>query len=138
MPMMQKALNLFQEIVLQAWTAYPRFNHTAKTSTWLYRIALNTAISYLRKEKKQSKPQVGIDKVVLPNTIADDRTEEFKVMHNMIALLPPLEKALILLYLDDKNHLEIADILGITVSNVSTRLMRIREKLKKQVKPLFK
>ncbi|RYE22624.1 MAG: RNA polymerase sigma factor [Sphingobacteriales bacterium] len=131
--------DLFQEIVLQAWTAYKRFNNEAKISTWLYRIALNTAISHLRKGGK------GITQVGIPPGDHDPpanngqaREEEYKVMHRMIGELPPLDKALTLLYLEDRTHAEISEILGISTSNVSTKLARIREKLKKQVTPLFK
>ncbi len=129
--------DMFQEIVLQAWSAYPRFGNNAKVSTWLYRIALNTAITHLRKEKKHASTSKLDDQLQFYAHVEHQRDEEYKMMHKLIEHLPPLDKALILLYLEDKSHAEISDILGISNSNVSTRLMRIREKLKKQVRPLF-
>lgn len=128
--------DLFQEIVLQAWLSYPRFNHEAKFSTWLYRVALNTAINHIRKANR--KPRTTGDEALL-NHIAEQQpvtqTEEYKILQRLIGGLPSLEKALILLYLDDYSYQEIADIMGISVSNVGTRINRIKEKLKKQAQP---
>lgn len=120
--------DLFQEIVLQAWTAYPRFRKESAISTWLYRIALNTAITRKRRERKHA---------TLPEADIEDKfdlayTEEYKILHRMIGTLPPLDKALVLLYMEDRSHQEIADIMGISISNVGTRLGRIKEKLRKQ------
>jgi RNA polymerase sigma-70 factor (ECF subfamily) len=129
--------DLFQEIVLQAWRAYPTYRREAKVGTWLYRIALNTAISQIRKLNRSP-----IDPTTKPDfelaDLADDALKErYKMLDSLIGQLPPLEKALILLYLEDKKHHEIAEILGISISNVGTRLARIREKLKKQAQPLI-
>lgn len=123
--------DLFQEIVIQAWIAYPRFNNQSKVSTWLYRVALNTAINHQRNKKKH----ISTDTSWLSDHIADSLhtpNEEYKIMHRLIADLPPLEKAIVLLYLEDNSHQAIADIIGLSVSNVGTRLARIKEKLKKQ------
>jgi RNA polymerase sigma-70 factor (ECF subfamily) len=127
--------DLFQEIILQAWTAFPRFQNASKISTWLYRVALNTAINHERKSKKKlTIPFPG-----LLNNIEDRLTpgyvEEYKILQQLIATLPALEKALILLYFEDRPHQEIAEIMGISVSNVGTRLGRIKDKLKKLAQP---
>ena len=128
--------DIFQEIVLQAWSAYPRFKHTAKASTWLYRIALNTAINYRRKNNHAVRATVsGTDFLC---AAADEVTaspafdDEYRLMHRFISGLPALEKALVMLYLDEYSYQEIADIMGLSQTNVGTKLMRIKEKLKSQ------
>lgn len=124
--------DLFQEIVLQAWISYPRFKGASKISTWLYRVALNTALGHKRKKRHHI---AGNDDLLLlhaEETEQDAYAEEYGMMRQMIADLPPLEKALILLYLEDHSYRDIADILGISESNVGTKLNRIKDKMKKQ------
>ncbi len=131
--------DLFQEIVLQTWQAFPRFNNQSKLSTWLYRIALNTAISHKRKQKKNAS--VSTDSFLdyhIEDKPGDHYAEEYKMLKQLISTLPHLEKAMILLYLEDNSYQEIAEILGISATNVGTKLARIKEKLKKQAQPLLK
>lgn len=126
--------DLFQEIVLQAWISYPKFNQASKISTWLYRVAINTALNHKRKEQKLVHMH-DIDAFAeLEDKIQQPYAENYKIMHRLITTLPALEKALILLYLEEKSHQEIAEIMGLSVSNVGTRLGRIKEKLKQQAK----
>jgi RNA polymerase sigma-70 factor (ECF subfamily) len=130
--------DLFQEIVLQAWSAYPRFRHESGISTWLYRVALNTAITHKRKHNKNRAVTVPD----FPEHHIEDRmqppyAEEYKILQRLIGTLPPLDKALVLLYMEDRPHQEIADILGISLSNVGTKLGRIKDKLKKQAQPFI-
>ena len=123
--------DLFQEVVLQAWSAYGRFRAESKPSTWLYRIALNTAIGHIRKtnrHKHVTYPE--LLQIDIADT-SDTSKEEYKILQQLIGDLPPLEKALIILYLEDRSYQEIAEIMGLTVTNVGTRLGRIKEKLKK-------
>lgn len=123
--------DLFQEIVLQAWSAYPRYRQAAAFSTWLYRIALNTAITFQRKSKRNIVTSVA----ELPDVHAAASAgahDKYEMMYELIASLPAMEKALVVLYLEDYPYREIADILGISESNVGTKLARIKEKLKKQ------
>lgn len=128
----QVSLNdLYQEVVLNLWKAFPKFRHECKTSTWLYRIALNTCISYFRKEKNTP------DFVTLTNE-ADQLTDEndpvqemLRQMYRMISHLGQLDKSIILLYLEDKSYSEMAEITGLSVTNIATKLSRIKEKLKK-------
>ncbi len=128
--------DLFQEIVLQAWTAYPRFSGNAKLSTWLYKVSLNTAITH--KRKKRISTDNNIDSLLhLQDSSHIPDAEEYKLMHQMIANLPPLEKALVLLYLEDRSYQEIAEILGLSASNVGTKLGRIKERMKKQAQILI-
>jgi len=123
--------DLFQEITLQAWNAYGSFRGDAKFSTWLYRVALNTAISFFRKEKK--KP------AVLSTEIFPDSTESFEpieeqmqAMYKAIAGLSKIDKALVMLYLDDYSYAEIGELLGITANNVAVKMNRLKIKLKEE------
>ncbi|MBS1771363.1 MAG: RNA polymerase sigma factor [Bacteroidetes bacterium] len=130
--------DLFQEIVLQAWKAYPNFRREASVSTWLYRVALNTAITHKRKQKKDNTITVGdFPEMNIADKMQQPYAEEYKILMSLISSLPPLEKALVLLYLEDRPHQEIADIIGISLSNVGTKLGRIKEKLKKQAQPFI-
>ncbi len=129
--------DLAQEIILQSWKAYPSFKGQSAISTWLYRISLNTAINYIRKQKRS--PQLTYPKDLLhhPEEQEPESTnEEYRLLQQMISGLPPLDKALILLHLEDKTYNEIAEIMGISPSNAGTRLNRIKEKLKQQAKQL--
>ena len=123
--------DLYQEVVLNLWKAYPKFRHECKTSTWLYRIALNTCISYFRKEK--NAPQIvtlTTEADLMPNE-KDPTQDMLKQMYQMINHLGQLDKSIILLYLEDKSYSEMAEITGLTVTNIATKLNRIKEKLKK-------
>ena len=125
--------DLYQDVVLNLWKAYPKFRRECKISTWIYRIALNTCISFIRKEKN-------IPEIVALNQ-ASDRIEEsdemqtmLKQLYRMINRLGQLEKSIILLYLEEKSYEEIAEITGLTLTNVATRISRIKDKLKKMNK----
>ncbi len=127
--------DLFQDICVQLWRSYKSFRNDSQFSTWLYRVALNTAISQLRKKKTlDTKELIGIyyDNSTLDND--DKRNLLFKA----IAQLNKIDKALILLWLEEKKYDEIADILGISKSNVSVKLVRIKEKLTEIIKTLKK
>lgn len=118
--------DLYQEVVLNLWKAYPSFRGDSKISTWIYRIALNTCISFYRRSKKN------ISYVDITTDIPDitSNNEDIQELYLLINQLGKIEKALVLLYLDDKPYKEIAEITGLTVTNVSTKLNRIKEKLK--------
>jgi len=124
--------DLFQEITLQAWKAYGNFRGDAKFSTWLYRVALNTAITFFRKEKKQ--PAV-YSADILPevNEDAYDPIEEqIKAMYAAIGELSKIDKAIVMLYLEDYSYNEIGEMMGITANNVAVKMNRIKTKLKEQ------
>ncbi|MFD2562412.1 RNA polymerase sigma factor [Aquimarina rubra] len=127
--------DLYQEIVYQLWKAYDSFRGDAKVSTWMYRVALNTAITRLKKEKRNGN-RVGIDQVVLKQTenYNTEFEEKLKILYAHIKMLNDLEKGLILLLLEGKKYEEIALITGLTASNVGTRISRIKQKLKTQIK----
>lgn len=126
--------DLFQEIVFQLWKSFDTFNEQSKLSTWMYRVAMNTAI-YNLKSSKRKVNTIPID--FQTERFADmlDKTEEerIKVLYEQIQTLNLLEKGIILLYLEGKSHQEIAPIIGITTSNVGTKILRIKEKLKTQI-----
>ncbi len=124
--------DLFQEIVLQMWRSFHTYKGQSKITTWMYRIALNTAISSLRKT---SRIPESTDIDTLQFHIADDiesetRREQFQMLENAIKQLNEIEKAMMMLYLDDIPYEEIAETLGITQNNVRVKMNRIREKLK--------
>lgn len=134
--------DLAQEIALQAWRSFAAFDPArAKFSTWLYRVALNVAISYLRG-RQRSRPggTEPLDEVhaetVASNAPAHDEAlahaERMDALHALVAGLDPLHRALVLLYLEDKSYTEIADVLGISETNVATKLNRIKQKLRGQ------
>ena len=126
--------DLYQEVVLNIWKAFPKFRRECKASTWIYRIALNTCISFIRKEKN-------VPEFVTLNREGDWMTEEndplqemLRQLYRMINQLGQLDKSIILLYLEDKSYDEISEITGLTVTNVATKLSRIKDKLKKMKK----
>ncbi|AXT49783.1 sigma-70 family RNA polymerase sigma factor [Aquimarina sp. BL5] len=126
--------DLYQEIVYQLWKAYDSFRGDAKVSTWMYRVALNTAITRLKKEKRKGN-RIGIDQVVLKQTenYNTEFEEKLRILYAHIKMLNDLEKGLILLLLEGKKYEEIALITGLTPSNVGTRISRIKQKLKTQI-----
>jgi RNA polymerase sigma-70 factor (ECF subfamily) len=128
--------DMFQEIILQLWKSYPSFRHEAKINTWVYRVALNTAITNFRRVNKRPE-NVLLDEATLQLAdISDFKEEEEKlqILKAAIEKLNGIEKAIIMLYLDEKTYDEIAEIVGITNSNVGVRLNRIKNKLTKIIK----
>jgi RNA polymerase sigma-70 factor (ECF subfamily) len=129
--------DLFQEIAIQLWKAYPRFRGDSKFSTWMYRVALNTAITLYRKSKKQPRTQ-DFD-TVLYRVKAEqyDPTEEqqLNLMYSAIRELGDIDKALVFLYLEDRNYSEIAETLGISEVNARVKMNRIKTKLKTILNP---
>lgn len=125
--------DLFQEIVIQLWRSYPAFRGEAKISTWLYRIALNTAISGLRKQRRLI---TSTDPDSLPTELQDVQysavqEEQLQLLYAAIEQLTEVEKALTMLYLEDKSYMEMEEILGIPQNNLRVKMNRIKEKLRK-------
>lgn len=118
--------DLFQEILLHLWKAFPSFQAKAKVSTWMYRIALNTAITRLRKQKnKHPLEQLSGLSYQVP-AIQDNPEDELHNMYEAIEKLSPLEKAIIMLYLEDCSYQEIGEIIGISSSNIGFKLNKIK------------
>jgi RNA polymerase sigma factor (sigma-70 family) len=127
--------DLQQEILMQLWNSFSKFDGRVKISTWIYRIALNTAISFYRNDCKHKDKKVTIDASIisLSNFESDSGQDENIVMlYHFIERLDEMDKALMLLYLDDNKYREIADILGISETNVATKISRIKNSLKEQ------
>ena len=118
--------DLYQDVILNLWTAFPNFRKESQTSTWIYRIALNTCVSYYRKNKRQPTcVEINQD-----FKLYTEENEAVAELYECVNRLGKLERALILLYLEDRPHKEIAEIMGITATNVSTKINRIKAKLK--------
>src|SRR5687768_16212694 len=127
--------DLFQEVVLQLWKSYPSFRNESASSTWIYRVALNTAISNFRKEsKKPENISISLYDFEIPAMSGTDTNENKSILYAAINDLSEIEKAIIMLYLDEKSYDEISEIIGITNTNVGARLNRIKTKLSKLVK----
>lgn len=129
--------DLFQEITIQLWKAYPKFRGEAKFSTWMYRIALNTAITLYRKSKRQLSPDK-LDPVLykVKSVEYDDSEEQqLSLMYDAIKQLNDIEKALVFLYLEDKNYREISETMGISEINARVKMNRIKKKLKNILNP---
>ena len=128
--------DLFQEMVIQLWRSYPHFRGESKFSTWLYRIALNTAISNLRKQRRRPSP-VNMNEVPTPfqdMTWPGEEEEQLQQLYTAIDKLSEIEKALVMLYLEDRSYDEMEEILGINQNNLRVKMNRIREKLRNMTK----
>ena len=132
----QDRQDLYQEIVIQLWRAIPKFRSESKLTTWMYRVALNTAISDYRKQKR-TIVTTGMD--LLTKEIEDsleqaDKEEKLKSLYAAINHLSEIEKAIVMLYLEDKPYDEMEDILGINQNNLRVKMNRIKEKLRQLTK----
>jgi RNA polymerase sigma-70 factor (ECF subfamily) len=121
--------DLFQEIIFNLWKAYPNFKGNSKASTWIYRISINTAVSWMRDYEKNGRY---IEyRNVIPHVQDEPEMDELhERLHHAIACLGKLDKALVLLQLDGYSYDEISEIIGLTKTNVATKLNRIKLKLK--------
>ncbi len=129
--------DLFQEITIQLWKAYPKFRGESKFSTWMYRVALNTAITLYRKSRKRV-PTQDYDSVIYKiKTEPYDPTEEqqLKLMYDAIRQLNDIDKALVFLYLENKDYSEISETLGITEVNARVKMNRVKNKLRTILNP---
>lgn len=127
--------DLFQEIIMQLWKAYPSFKGTSKFSTWMYRVALNVAIVFFKKDNRK------VDKATLNEQIdiadfsdSHDKEEKLAYLYKAVQELNQIEKALIFLFLENQSHREIAQNLGISEVNARVKLNRTKEKLQQIIK----
>lgn len=128
--------DLAQEIVLQLWRAFPKYNPKFAITTWMYRIALNVSISYYRQKTRRTIKTISDNEYILEiaetTSFEDPKNEQLKQLHQFIGELKELDKALILLYLEGNKQAVIATILGISKTNVATKIGRIKTQLKKR------
>lgn len=121
--------DLFQESLYNAWKAFPNFRHDAKFSTWLYKVALNTALYSQRKNKSAA---MNVDLEFAMQSISEQGDyDQQKQLHQAIDVLNDIEKSIILLYMEELSYKEIGEITGFTENNIGVKLNRIKEKLKK-------
>lgn len=124
--------DLFQEITYQVWKAYPRFKGESEFSTWLYRIALNTAIIFLKNEKRRSF--IGNEDFTNYKIVQDEfdhgKEDKLNAMYKAIHQLNPIDKAFIFYYLEDFSGRQIAEQMGISEGNVRVKMNRAKNKLK--------
>src|SRR5580700_5056398 len=125
--------DLAQEIIIQLWRSFGKFDERYRFSTWMYRIALNVAISFYRRENRRTRYVIS-DEERLLEAIDETKTqpEEIRLLYEFIEVLDPLNKALVLLYLDGNNYQEIAVVLGISETNVATKISRLKSKMKQE------
>lgn len=125
--------DLVQEILVQLWRSFPKFDPSKRFSTWMYRVALNVAISAVRSASARVRhldPQSGVvvDEVAAPRTHQNERATE---LYEMIDALEGFDRALLLLYLEEHTASEMGEILGITEANVATKISRLKQRLRR-------
>lgn len=127
--------DLGQEIVYQLWKSYESFNKEYKFSTWMYRVALNVAISFYRNGKKANET-ISLDEHLIEiedeNSVLPEPDSNLYLLQKYVNELKELDRALMILYLEEKNYSEISEILGITETNVATKISRIKEKIRQK------
>lgn len=129
--------DLVQEIIFNLWKSFETFKHKSSWSTWMYRIAMNVAIFYLKKNKRKvTTVSVDLEVLNFPETEMNDSEEKLQILQKHIKGLNLFDKGILMLYLDNKSHEEIAEIIGISKSNVGTKLSRIKIKLKQEISKL--
>jgi RNA polymerase sigma-70 factor (ECF subfamily) len=131
-PYAEDRQDLIQEMMIQIWKSIHKYNDQYKISTWLYRISLNVAISFYRKNSTRAKKYTELNEQMV-EILVEDKSEnerQLNLLEQFISELKEIDKALMILYLEDKSHTEIAEILGMSVSNIGTKIGRIKNKLK--------
>ena len=121
--------DLFQEVLVNLWKGFEGFEHRSDVRTWIYRVALNTCISLDRKRRRSKSVKLTMDINLFEDR--DEDTRQVDILHKRISRLQPFDRAIVLLWLENLSYEEIGQIVGITAKNVSVRLFRIKEQLKK-------
>lgn len=127
-----EADDLFQDVLLNLWKGFASFRGESKVSSWIYRVALNTCISSERKSKRRQTERLSMDINLYEDK--DDDSRQVQQLHQLIGKLGVIDRAIVLLWLENLSYEEIGGILGISVKNVSVKLVRIKEKLIKMNK----
>lgn len=126
--------DIFQEIMFQLWRSYAHFKGQSKFSTWMYKVALNTAITHVKKSARAPATEKLRATHDFAETGPNPEDEKLSLLYEAIDSLSPLDKAIILLYLEDNSYQEIATIIGLTKTNVSVRLVRIKKALEERLR----
>jgi len=129
--------DLFQEITIQLWKAYPKFRGDSKFSTWMYRVALNTAITLYRKKKRgiQTQDYDTVHFRIKAEEYNDETEQQLTLLYNAVKELNDIDKALVFLYLEDKNYRDISETLGISEVNARVKMNRVKKKLRNILNP---
>jgi RNA polymerase sigma-70 factor (ECF subfamily) len=126
--------DLAQEIIVQLWRSFGKFDERCRFSTWMYRIALNVAISFYRRESTRTRYVISDEEHLLQAIDGpESQPEDVQLLYRFIEGLEPLNKALVLLYLDGNSYQEIADVLGISETNVATKISRLKKTMKREL-----
>lgn len=125
--------DLYQDVLVNIWRGLPSFRSDSSMRTWVYRIALNTCVSTLRIRTKQP-PQTSLDEVIFVADQSQEKKEAVKELYECIATLGPIDKAIVMMWLDEYSYDEIADTIGLKRNNVATRLHRAKERLREKIK----
>lgn len=129
--------DIYQEVILRLWKSFPKFRGDSKFSTWMYRVALNTTITYVRQQQKRKTDAIGDDSKNIPDTSDGYNEDQIRMLYKAIKQLNEVDRAIIMLYLDEKSYDEISEIMGMTVSNIGVRINRAKVKLEKILTPHF-
>jgi RNA polymerase sigma-70 factor (ECF subfamily) len=124
--------DLMQEVTVQLWRSHKRFQGKSRVSTWVYRVALNVCLSEARKAKRKVQTYT-LDQLEIADEVSDEEKEQIELLYQSIRKLKESDRAIMLLYLEEKSYKEIAEILGMTVSNVGVKVNRLKTQLKKMI-----
>jgi RNA polymerase sigma factor (sigma-70 family) len=128
--------DLMQDMLANLWTAWPRYDATRPFATWLYRVALNVALTQVRtgyRDRRIMTPLTADHDVIATTDVDHEKAAALNALHATMARFDPLNRAVLLLYLDERSHREIGEIVGIRESNVGTRIDRIKRKLREEL-----
>ncbi len=130
--------DLMQEMVLQLWRSFPRYEERIRFSTWMYRVALNVAVSFYRGERRRVRDTDALEELAdiglelsAADAVSESVSDDARLLRALIQELPPVDRALVL-YLDGHGHEETAEIVGLSPTNVSTRLHRLKDRLQQR------
>ena len=124
--------DLMQEVTVQLWRSHKRFEGKSRVSTWVYRVTLNVCLSQARKTKRQVQTS-RLDKLDVAEDVSNEEKEQIELLYQAIRRLKEGDRAIMLLYLENKSYKEISEILGLTVSNVGVKVNRLKNQLKKMI-----
>lgn len=130
--------DLVQEIILQLWRSFDNYDPKYKITTWIYRIALNVSITHYRKDTVRKKYTIPMNEHLIESSVIeeDNQTDDIRLLRKFIQELDEMNRALMILYLDGNSHQEISEVLNISVSNVGTKINRIKERLRIKFKQI--